>query len=561
LAVDILFRNGEHAQLAKLAFNPLDYEKVEELRGAYAATKFLSKFKDFENLGYDLDQVANEKFEKFEQLCKLTNERFRDMKADRKYCGLSVRLHNAVGRKIHAILGVFNFEEFVDSAYWGPGATTLQKARDASATNKFQCETGITRDLYDLLPSDLLRHMYPTWIDHISGVGFPHFQIGNKVITVPKDATENRTIAIEPGINLWFQLAVGKMIVRRLLRRGIDLRYQNDHPKGGRTNQSLAFQASKDGLNATIDFSSASDSISTGIIRELFLNTVCYDREETTLPVWYTVMDSCRSHYGLQGGIQRKWEKFSSMGNGFTFPLESLVFYAIASVCVDHYALSNGHKPEGNVSVYGDDVIIPVCCLDTFSLMCDFYGFTINTKKSHYSSQFRESCGGHFYRGADVKPVFLKEHLSDVLSVYKLANNFRRFSHRGLCKMACDGRFRLVFDTMVDLVPRPLRFRIPESYGDGGFISNWDEAVPASAQLQWSKKERREIYVGLEGYWVRHLTVTGKTRESEGVGLLLDRLWSASAQEKRNTVSLKGRTRSRISRSLVHQWYDLGAWF
>jgi hypothetical protein len=556
----MLFSYGEHDQLAKLGFNPLDYEKVEELRGAYAATKFLSKFKDFENLGFDLDEVANEKFVKYEQLCARTNERFRALELDPKFRGLAVRLHKAVGRKIHRILGSFKLEEFLESAYWGPGATTLQKARDASATNKFQCETGITRDLYDLLPSDLLRQFYPTWIDHISEVGFPNFQVGNKVITVPKDATENRTIAIEPGLNLWFQLAVGEMIKKRLLRCGVDLRYQSDHPKGGKTNQSLAYHSSKTGVNATIDFSSASDSISTGVIRELFLNTVIYDGEEVVLPTWHSVMDSCRSHYGLQGGTQRKWEKFSSMGNGFTFPLESLLFYAVASCCVDHYASMTGHKPEGEVSVYGDDVIIPVVCLDTFSLMSDFYGFTINAKKSHYSSQFRESCGGHFYRGADVKPVFLKEHLSDVLSVYKLANNVRRFAHRGMGKLCCDARFRHVFDALLLSVPKAFRFRIPEGLGDGGFISNWDEAVPASAQLQRSKRTRPSLMVWLEGFWVRHLTVTGKTRESEGVGLLLDRLRSPSAQERRNTVPLKGRVRLRISLSLTQRWYDLGAW-
>jgi len=560
LTVDLLFRNNEHDQLAKLAFNPLDYEKVEELRGAYAATKFLSKFKDFDNLGYELDAVANEKFEKFELFCKHTNSRFRALELDPKFRGQVVRLHQAVGRKIHRILGGFNLEEFVESAYWGPGATTLQKARDASATNKFQCEIGITRDLYSLFPSDLLRQFYPAWIDHISGVGFPDFQTGNKVITVPKDATENRTIAIEPGINLWFQLAVGEMIKRRLLRRGVDLRYQMDHPKGGKTNQQLAHQASRDCLNATIDFSSASDSISTGIIRELFLNVTLPGHEEAVLPTWYSVMDSCRSHYGLQGGSLRKWEKFSSMGNGFTFPLESLIFYSVASCCVEDVHHLTGHKPEGDVSVYGDDVIFPISCLETFSLMCDFYGFTMNMKKSHFSSQFRESCGGHFYRGADVKPVYLKEHLSDVLSVYKFANNVRRLAHRSYFKIGCDERLRSLFDSLISLVPKALRFRIPEGFGDGGFISNWDESVPASARTIWSKSRREEIYVGLEGWWVRHLTVTGKTRESEGIGLLLDRLWSASVQERRNTVPLKGRTRQRISRSLVQRWYDLGAW-
>jgi hypothetical protein len=541
LAVDILFRNGEHEQLANLEFNPLHYEKIEELRGAYAATKYLSKFKDL-SLGYDLDKVALEKFDKFESLCKRTNARFRSPERDPLYKGRAVQLHQAVGRKISRILGEFRLSEFFEMADWGPGATTLIKMENASATNKFQCETGITRDLYALLPSDLLKEVYPLWMGHISQSGFPHFEIGNKVITVPKDATANRVIAVEPGFNLWFQKAVGMMIQKRLRRCGVDLRYQTQ-------NQQLARTASKDGVNATIDLSSASDSISTEVIRDLFENLSVSDRRTNNLATWFSVMDSCRCHYGLRDGTWLRWDKFSSMGNGFTFQLESLLFYAIAECCREEVRRLDSNAEFGDVSVYGDDVIIPCNCLEYFSLMCEFYGFVINVKKSHFSSLFRESCGAHYVRGVDVKPVYLKEHLSDVLSVYRMANAIRRFSHRSLNFMGCDRRFRAVFDHLVNLVPKPLRVRIPETLGDGGFISNWDEARPVRARH------------GVEGYRVGNVIAIAKSYESEGVGLLLDRLWSTSVQEKRNTVPLRGRTRLRFSRSLVQQWYDLGGWF
>jgi hypothetical protein len=540
LTVALLFRNGEHEQLANLEIDPLDYLKIEEFRDAYAATKFLSKFKDLV-LGYDLDKVAMEKFKKFEDLCKLTNARFRKLELDPKYRGQVVKLHLAVQRKISKILGKFHPQEFFDSADWGPGATTLLKARDASATNKFQCETGITRDLYALLPSDLLIQVYPGWVAHMSEIGFPNFQIGNKVVTVPKDATANRVIAIEPGINLWFQKAVGSMIQRRLNRCGIDLRDQS-------INQELARVASKDAINATIDFSSASDSISSEVIRELFTTCSVSERAMSDLPTWYSVLDSCRSHYGHQDGTFVRWNKFSSMGNGFTFQLESLLFFAIAKCCVEEIQIPLTNAVEGTVSVYGDDVIIPRNCLELFSVMCDFYGFTINMKKSHFSSFFRESCGSHYMLGADTKPVYLKGHISDVLSVYRLANSIRRFSHRGLASFGCEGRFRTLFYRLVNLVPKPLRVRIPETLGDGGFISSWDEATPVRARH------------GVEGYHVWHATEVGRTYQSEGTGLLLDRLWSVSVQERRNNVSLRDRTKLRFSRSLVQRWYSLGPW-
>jgi hypothetical protein len=547
LAADILFRNGEHEQLASLECDPLDYLTVAEFRSAYYATKFLSKFKDLV-LGYDLDQVAMQKFDSFELLCKQTNARFRALERDSKFTGRVVGLHIAVQRKISRILGEFSFEEFVEMADWGPGATTLLTSRNARATNKFQCETGITRDLYALLPSDLLREVYPLWISHISDVGFPQFQIGNKVVTVPKDATANRVIAIEPGFNLWFQKAVGSMIQRRLLRCGIDLRYQD-------ANQRLAYQASKDAVNATVDFSSASDSIASEVIREIFDCTSVSEGRPITLSKWFSVMDSCRSHYGRRGEDWVKWDKFSSMGNGFTFQLESLLFFAIAKCCQEEVHRHSSNAECGDVSVYGDDVIVPVDCLELFSVMCDFYGFRINQKKTHFSSAFRESCGSHFMSGVDTKPVYLKSHLSGALSFYRLANAVRRLAHRNLNKLGCDANFRPYFDSLLSWVPRQLQLRIPETLGDGGFISNWDESTPARA-TDVSPFRSSQI----EGWVVRSLTEVSKTYQSEGVGLLLDRLWSGSIQERRNTVSLRGRTKLRFSRSLVQQWYNLGPW-
>jgi hypothetical protein len=593
LAAALLFKYGEHEQLANLECNPLEYLTVQEFRDAYAATKFLSKFKDLV-LDYDLDEEALKKFDKFELLCSRTNARFRKLESDSLYRGQVVRLHQAVQRKISNILGEFGIEEFFATADWGPGATTLIKSFNASATNKFQCETGITRDLYDLLPSALLSEVYPAWVQHISGVGFPNFQVGNKIVTVPKDATANRVIAVEPGLNLWFQLAIGTMIQRRLLRCGIDLRDQSQ-------NQRLAYTASKDTVNATIDFSSASDSISSEVIRELFVNCSYSERSLNNLSTWFSVMDSCRSHYGLRGEAYVRWSKFSSMGNGFTFGLESLLFFAIAKCCAEEIHRVDPNAGFGDVSVYGDDVIIPRNCLELFSTMCEFYGFVINVKKSHFSSLFRESCGSHYMAGVCTKPVFLKEHLTDVLSVYRLANSIRRFAHRGLCSMGCEARFRTLFESIVNLVPKPLRVRIPETLGDGGFISSWDEAIPAHANVYplyrakraptvASVKERRlhpdrikRMNLGFEGYYVWQAAEVGKTYQSEGTGLLLDRLWLIqkgkyylkqrenadegdnpvgilSTQERRNTVALRDRTKLRFSRSLVQQWYSLGPW-
>jgi len=565
LTVWLLFKNQEHEQLANLSFDPIHYNSVVDVRDAYAASKFLSKYKDL-SLPYDLDDVAMQKFEKFELLCGQTNRRFQDLSRDPLYAGRAVWLHSAVIRKIERLLGDFSADEFFSSPDWGPGASTLIKRRDASPVKKFQLEVGITRDLYNLVPWELLEGYYPLWASQLPLNGFPAFQVGNKVVTVPKDSTTNRVIAIEPGINLWFQKSIGEMIGRRLRRCGVDLRYQS-------RNQKLAHIGSLTNRLATVDLSSASDSISCAVVEELLP------------PRWFHLMDACRSHYGTHSAQVRKWNKFSSMGNGFTFQLESLIFYAVAFCCAEYLHLSTTE-----VNAYGDDVVLPSACYELFSEMMRFYGFVINGKKSFFDSPFRESCGSHFFSGVDVTPIYLKGRVSSVPAIYRLANAVRRLAHRRNSRYGCDARLRSVFESLVASVPVGLRLRIPETLGDGGFISNFDESTPSRAKF------------GIEGYRVPNLVEASYTRQDDTMGFLLNSLWvlrrnSQSIEDlglerrlfrgdltlpqkvsrtwlkafaysprpnrssRYNSVEIKGLLRLRLAKSLVQQWYDLGPWF
>jgi hypothetical protein len=566
LTVWLLFSNGEHDQLAALEFNPSHYESFVGLRDAYAATKFLSKYKGL-TLSNDLDEVAFKKFEEFELLCKRTNSRFRSLQSDPSFSGQTVWLHNAIIRKIDSILGEFEAEEFFSQPDWGPGASTRIKRREASPARKFQSETGITRGLYNLIGPSIMEKAYPLWWKTLSLSDFgKSFESGNKVITVPKDATTNRVIAIEPGINLWFQMSIGRMIGRRLRRCGVDLRWQS-------RNQELARIGSLNNSIATIDFSSASDSIANSVVEELLP------------PRWYHVMDACRSRFGNQSGRVVWWEKFSSMGNGFTFQLESLIFYAVAFCCADYL-----HQDVSLVSAYGDDVLLPSVCFDLFKKMVEFYGFRINGKKSHYDSPFRESCGAHYFLGVDVKPIYLKDKLESVLTIYRLANAIRRLAHRRN-SFGCDARLRRAFDLLVSAVPLALRLRVPDGFGDGGFVSNFDEATPSRALH------------GIEGYHFVHVTEPGYTREDTSEGYLLHSLWKLPETDTekyrrkvmrhhflvrniltrespnarleairelkslqtgegggRNLIPLTGSTRLRLAKSLAQQWYNLGPW-
>lgn len=536
LAVWLLYANKEHQQLVDLECYAKDYNSPFAFRDAYAATNLLSK-SDFLKIAVAKDVAAFEKFFKFEDLCRQTNSRFRNLSLDPNYHGSNVWLLNATIRKIESILGDFVADEFVDSANWGPGVTTLIKGCDVSAINKFHCENGITRDMYALI-CDIFPVAYPGWWMELrmkyGEIPF-NFQVGNSVITVPKNSKTDRVIAVEPGINLWFQKAAGSMIKRRLLRAGIDLRTQDN-------NQRLARLSSIDGRLATVDFSSASDSISKELVRELLP------------PRWYNLLNSMRSTFGTHNNAPIRWEKFSSMGNGFTFELESLIFYAAA------FAVREYLHEDGEISVFGDDVILPERCYELFADFSRFLGFTVNLKKSCYNSPFRESCGAHYYLGINCKPVFLKERLRDVSAIYKLANSVRMLSHRYNSHYGCDSRFRNCWKHLSLRIPKPLRFRIPYGKGDGGLVSNFDEAVPTRARN------------GIEGYYYSALAEVGKTRQFDGMAVLFARLKTIEGTkinalspqvndtEYNNSYTLRGRTRLCITRSLANQWYNLGSW-
>jgi hypothetical protein len=531
LTVWLLFSNGEHQQLVDLDCDPSGYEAspagASRFRDDYLATSLLSKA-DFLQLPLDRKDVAMDKFFAAERSNHLTNSFWTSLDAN-KISGVRGWLLNAVCRKIDSILGEFDPAEWFDLCSWGPGATFDLGGLDTSPVNKFRREAGITLDLYQLV-EPLIEDRWPLWASSLRGRYC--FTPGNKITTVPKNAKTDRVIAIEPGLNVFFQLGLGRMISRRLLRsEGIDLNTQE-------RNGLLAFYASMSGSLGTVDFSSASDMISTEVVRQIIPHR------------WFQVLDLCRSKLSLVGDKFQRMEKFSSMGNGFTFPLQSLIFFAMAHACCSYAGVSSDY-----VGVFGDDVVIPVDVMPIFQDLCVFFGFKINASKSFTSGVFRESCGTHYFWGTDVKPIYIKVGLCNVESVYRLANAVRRLAHRRNFGYGCDARLRTAWVFLYCLVPKKFRFAISEGYGDGGYIDNFDSATPSV------HKPRRLGYC-IEGYLVPALAHVAVKRESTGLELLLARLFYPSVErEYGNTYSLRTATRRRYSLLHVHSWKDLGAWF
>lgn len=232
-------------------------------------------------------------------------------------------------------------------------------------------------------------------------------QESSALFTVPKRADIDRVACKEPEINMLLQRSAGSYIRKRLKRHGVDLNDQT-------VNQQWAMKALNYRL-ATIDLSSASDSITTSLVLQL-------------LPwEWYSLLDDLRvKSTVLPDGRQVELEMFSSMGNGFTFELESLLFYAITrTVC----RLSG---VKGRISVYGDDIIAPSAIVPRLARVLHFLGFKMNPKKTHYKGYFRESCGKHYYRGHDVTPFYIRKDVSTLPELIRLLNRVMEWDSRGV---------------------------------------------------------------------------------------------------------------------------------
>jgi hypothetical protein len=146
-------------------------------------------------------------------------------------------------------------------------------------------------------------------------------------------------------------------------------------------------------------------------------------------PRWFEELNALRSPFtffpGRDGGHWHKLEKFSSMGNGFTFELETLIFAALCAVLLRE----NGFRGVlgDDFFVFGDDIIVPDSLTREVKAVLNYCGFSLNEEKSFSGSVgFRESCGGDFFEGADVRPFYLKEPVNDPWQLLPDLNGLRR---------------------------------------------------------------------------------------------------------------------------------------
>jgi len=496
---------------------PLDFTSLEAARGTLLIREVFSKYDDGKP-SENKEATTWKRFQEAEAMCQRTNQRYYEI-AHKDPFWVCVR------RRLWDALGKFDWDEAAKHFAHGPGSTTRYPKASAFKAYKYSGKPESTSG-NAVLAACAIKHV-PLWIQSVHsevdsmssspqvteelGEGgqiplfsddnlrecskllhereghwpgkldptmwrlFPYKPVdlyalwnepstwvtiveGNSVIAVPKNYKTNRTIAKEPCMNIYVQKGIGRCIRERLYRVGVNLDDQT-------RNQRAACEGSITGALATVDLSMASDTLSYEVVRWLLPND------------WWYALEQCRSPVGvLPSGTKIKYQKFSSMGNGYTFELESLIFWAICQqVC-----RPNINERDLSVCVYGDDLIIPTEHYGELVERLRQAGFEPNPSKSFASGPYRESCGKHYFNGSDITPFYVRRPVQSLDRLFLTHNNVYRWSDRAGVEA------QELCASLRKLAPSAWRDpRLPDGYGDGAFIGSVDELRMDSHPHGW----------------------------------------------------------------------------
>jgi hypothetical protein len=456
----------------------LEIQQYSGILDQYVKTQLVALVKKYpfttdELPGFDPEATAWKKFQSAEHRCRRINQR-------------SALLRNGVGFPygdilssaqgyIRSVLGeVPNMEKIYDLCDFGPGASVRVSGDLTNFGRKFLAKkwtvtrlalSYATSALYfneqirnlvmrDLSLTDRSREKFSDLVR-----ARVELVTHNNINFVPKTFKTFRSIASEPLLNGFLQKGIDLYLRQRLAGAGLDLRDQA-------SNQRMAREGSLGGFNSysTLDLSSASDSISDSVVKTLLPSD------------WYDLLQSCRAHqYKFKGKIY-SYHKFVSMGNGFCFPLQTLIF---ASIC---HAVCMANNAPVDFRVYGDDIIVRQSEALSVIEVLRYLGFRTNPDKTNIFGPFRESCGADWYSGQDIRPAYLDFRFSDVRDLYKFHNAALRSTFTA----------SLVYDEVAEDLREacPPRFRFVRPYhgnADGAFTVPLDVAMH-SPFVRWSKK-------------------------------------------------------------------------
>jgi hypothetical protein len=292
--------------------------------------------------------------------------------------------------------------------------------------------------------------------------------IVSRLVAVPKDSRGPRLICVHPKEAIWIQQGC-----RRLLEQAITSKHSPCHGRitfdDQTVNGNLALASSLTREYCTLDLKEASDRISCKLVEYLF-GTHAYK--------WLSC--SRASQVRLLDDRVITLRKWAPMGNCLTFPVQSLIFYALVRAGIRSLYGENCT----DIFVFGDDIVFPVKFYDGALLGLVRSGAIPNTTKTFRHGFFRESCGVDAFKGVNVTPHRLRRLDSDTVA-----------GAASLCTLAC-AMVRSGYRLTSDWIYR----RISQSFGPLHISNNqntqgifryepctWDKLLRYERSLRFNK--------------------------------------------------------------------------
>lgn len=288
------------------------------------------------------------------------------------------------------ILGDFSHLEICERATFGKKSSVGIPMRKACESQRYEAPITGSREhveWFDRYYGIWNRPALEYAKTRAASLAAPPYRLIDTLEAVLVDKTWKSLRMIMPNTTLGtlYSSGLGKVIEDRLRKYGYDIRHLQ--PVHGE----LAKIGSITGSLVTADQSMASDNITVQLI-----DAICPRQ-------WASALK-----FGRIGGMSLYGQTlvsptFATMGIGFTFPLQTLVFLCLLLAIRDHCELDE----QTVISVFGDDLIYDErmhhLVVDVFPCL----GLVLNIEKTFATGNFRESCGQDYYRGIDVRPFHL----------------------------------------------------------------------------------------------------------------------------------------------------------
>lgn len=264
---------------------------------------------------------------------------------------------------------------------------------------------------------------------------------------VPKSYSKRRLVVTEPSLNTYFQLGLGKEM-ERVLRKHTGISF--DTQPG--LNAELARLGSLNGSYATMDLTQCSDYISRALVEFIFPPTIVR---------WVNILRTKSTCFGPTEVVDLNM--VSTMGNGFTFPLQTILLVACVLGVYDTLGIRTYDGENRTYGVFGDDIVVKEEAYHLLSKVLQSLGLKVNQDKSYFSGSFRESCGADYYLGTNVRGVYLKRYSSD-------QDLFSCFNRLSLWSATHDIKIDRTLSAILSLIEGPKPMVPPDESVTAGII-------------------------------------------------------------------------------------------